>query len=606
MNVIGSLCLICAAASPIHAQRDSVSTLVDRYVAWRGGAAFRDVTSIHEKGRLEAAGLTGTFERFAARDGRERTHAQLGTLESATGVSPAGNWAENQGVVQEMDTASAVDTRRTIAIELGDAMVGRAGTSVAEAPDASRDGKSWAVLRVTFGGPDRYDVFLDRATGALHGWRITQDRVTHFRRFGDWRTVSGVRMPFLTEDLYDNPAENTMQRDDAIELGVPLADSLFARPATIKMARFAAGRAESDPVPFMFFLDRQIYIAAQVNGHPVDLLLDSGAGRTVIDKTYADSIGLTTEGKGVANGVGGQVGTAFARNVRVTIGTMTLLVPTAVVIDLSGVEKIVGRPMPVILGADVFKQLIVDIDFGKHAIAFHDPDAFRAPAGADTVPLSPGATNRTVPVRIENGSPVQVDFDIGNGGALMVFSSYWQAHDMLRSHTVSSTMSAGVGGAHETKVLTVKQLTFAGHTFADVPTDLSPPGIQAVDGDRSSGNLGILVYSRFRMMTDWPHDRLYLVPNATGFDAPFPRDRSGLSLLKEGHALRVLNVAAGSPAKASGWKVGDVITAVNGQAVADDYATSPLAEWNEGAAGTTVKLTLANGTQRELTLRTYY
>jgi hypothetical protein len=606
MTVLRSLCLLLVVASPVHAQRDAVSTLVDRYVAWRGGAAYRDVASIYEAGRVGAAGLTGTFERFAGRDGREYTHTRLGTSESATGVSPAGNWTENQGVVQEMDSGSAVDTRRSIALELGDALLGRGGASVTRVADESRDGTSWAVLRVTFGGPDRYDVFLDGATGALHGWRITEDRVTHFRRFGEWRIVSGVRMPFLTEDLYDNRAENSVQRDDSIALGVPLPDSLFARPASVKMAQFGGGRTETDPVPFTFFRQRQIYIAAKVNGHPVDLLLDSGAGRTVIDKTYADSIGLTTEGKGVANGTGGQLGTSFARDVLVTVGTMTLRVPTAVVIDLSGVEKLVGRPMHVILGADVFKEVVVDIDFAKHAIALHDPDTFHAPAGADTVPITPGASSRTVPVRIENGPPVQVDFDIGNGGALMVFSSYWQPHDMTRTHTVSSTMSGGVGGVHETKVLSVKQLTFAGHTFTDVPTDLSPAGIQAVDGDRSFGNLGILVYARFRMMTDYPHDRLYLVPNAIGFDAPFERDRSGLSVLEEGHTLRVLNVAPGSPARASGWKVGDVITAVNGQAIGDHYETSPLAGWNEGAAGTTVTLTLANGTKRELTLRTYY
>lgn len=606
MTVLGSLCVLLAAL-PCHAQqRDTVSSLVDRYVAWRGGAAYRGLTSIHETGRVEAAALTGTFQRFAARDGRERTSTHLGGFESTTSVSPAGNWSENQGVVQEMDTASARDSRRLIALEFGDALFGHGGARVSQVPDESRDGARWAVLRVTFGGPDRYDVFLDRATGALHGWRITQDRVTHFRRFGNWRIVAGVRMPFLTEDLYTNAAENTVQRDSAIALDVPLPDSLFVRPASTRMAQFSGARAETDPVPFTFYRDEQIYIPGRVNGHPVDLLLDSGAGRTVIDRTYADSIGLTTEGKGVANGVGGQVATAFARNVRVAVGTMTLHVPTAVVLDLSGVQKLVGRPMPVILGADVFKQLVVDIDFARHEIAFHDPSAFRVPAGADTVPLSPGASNRTVPVRIENGPEVQVDFDLGNDGSLMLFSSYWQSHDMPHTHTVSSTMTAGVGGVHETTVLSVKQLTFAGHTFTDVPTVLSPPGIRAVDGDRSAGNLGIMVYGRFRVMTDYPHDRLYLLPHPTGLDAPFPRDRSGLSVVQEGHGLRVLLVAAGSPAQAAGWKVGDVITAVNGHAITDDYGLSALSAWKEGAAGTTVRLTLANGDERTLVLRTYY
>jgi hypothetical protein len=593
-------------SSDTAAPPSEVAALVDRYIAWRGGAAYLGLASIHEKGRLEGSGLTGTVERYAGRDGSEWQRFVLGGFEGSSAVTTSGGWSENRGVVQEMAQASARDTRRQNRLELGSALEGQSGVTISAQPDESRDGRTWAVLRVEFGGPDRYDAFLDRATGELLGWRITQNRVTRFHHLGDWRTIDGVRMPFLIEDLFDNPASNTVQHDETVEVNVPLPDSLFARPKSVEMAHFGGGRSETDPVPFTFYNSNRIYIPGQVNGHAVDLLLDSGAGTTVLDTHYADSIGLETEGKGVANGTGGQAGVAFAHDVRVTIGNMTLRVPTVAVIDLSGVAKRLGMPMPAILGADVFKQLIVDLDFGRRTIAFHDPAGFTVPAGAVTVPATQGGGLRTVPVRIENGPEVQVAFDIGNGGPLLIYPSYWQSHHLLSHRTVSAHLSGGVGGARQEKVITVKRLTFAGHTFHNVPAVLSSPGVQAVDADRSAGNVGLPVYSRFRLMTDYPHDRLYLIPNAKGLDAPFPRDRSGLSVVKEGAGLKVLFVAPGSPAKAAGWKAGEIITAVNGHPIGDDYNGSALSHWNEGTAGTTVTLTLSDGSTRTVTLRDYY
>lgn len=223
----------------------------------------------------------------------------------------------------------------------------------------------------------------------------------------------------------------------------------------------------------------------------------SGAGITVLDRAYADSIGVKSEGQGVANGTGGQAGVAFAHDVRIEVGSMTLRVPTASVIDLASVAKRLGVALPAILGADVFKQLVVDIDFNERTIAFHEPESFEAPAGAVTVPLEEIGGRRTVPVRIEDGPEVRVDFDLGNGGPLLIFPSYWQSHQMTEDRPTSTRMGGAVGGMREEKLISVKSLTFAGHIFHDVPADLSLPGANAVDSDRSFGNVGMPVYSRF-------------------------------------------------------------------------------------------------------------
>ncbi|WP_284661976.1 retropepsin-like aspartic protease [Myxococcus sp. SDU36] len=163
------------------------------------------------------------------------------------------------------------------------------------------------------GDEDLYDLFLNEADGALHGLRIRENNVTRFARMRDWRQVQGVRMPFLEEVLTDNP-------DSA-------------------------------------------------NGQTTQVLLDSGAEMTVVDTAYARGLGLKTQGQLAAVGSGGQAQAQLAGGVDITLGNLTLTGLTVAVIDLSEVARLIGHPLPVILGKEAFNQLVVDVDFPNRRVA---------------------------------------------------------------------------------------------------------------------------------------------------------------------------------------------------------------------------------------------
>src|SRR5207237_892827 len=86
-----------------------------------------------------------------------------------------------------------------------------------------------------------------------------------------------------------------------------------------------------------------------------------------------------------------------------------------------------------------------------------------------------------------------------------------------------------------------------------------------------AGIIGGEILRRFTVIFDYPRKQLILEPNAR-FAEPYDFDMSGLMVTAHGDDLktfRVHHVISPSPAYDSGLRVGDVITAIDGQPAAD-------------------------------------
>ncbi|HEX8232077.1 MAG TPA: aspartyl protease family protein [Caulobacteraceae bacterium] len=606
MRVLALFALVLSLAAPARAEE--LGGLIDRYFAWRGGSAYERMTSYRLDADFKAAGLTGTTSEWRAEDGRTRDEYELGPNKGSAAIGAEDAWGESNGVVDSAAELNVRDTRRLLALDFGGALRGKAGARVALLGTETRDGRSWRVVRVSFGDRDTYDAFLDPETGALLGWRITRDKRERFVKLEDWRLVDGVRMPFRRVESDDNPNATQVVEVRRYQLNGRFGPELFKRPKAVRIATFEGGARGTGPIPFDFLNQARIYIPVTLNGHPVKVLLDSGAEVTVIDKGFAERIGVKFTGKGVAGGTGGQTEGYLAEGVTVKVGNMTLDSRNVGVIDMADVSKRLGIPLPVVLGEDVFKQLIVDIDFDRRTIAFSDPEGFRPPAGAAVVPVRQEGGIRSVPVRVEGHEPIQVDFDLGNGSYFTLHPGFWQAHRMLEDRRHSKFLGGAVGGAREEILASVRELEFAGVTFRDVPSTFTTPGEgrNQVDSERVPGNIGLSVMSRFRLITDYPRDRLYAIPYPDAAKRPFRKDRTGLRFVQEGAGLKVTYVSPGSPAEKAGWKAGEVIAAIDAQPVTTAYVGSELSRWFAGEAGRKVALRMVDGSARTLVLADYF
>lgn len=106
-RIFGAIVSLMLLNAPAHA--DELGQLVNRYLSWRGGAAFENLASIHEKGILKDESLQGHDEFWAERGGRSRTDTELGPLKQTQTVDGSRSWDTSPS--GQLETLSLADFR---------------------------------------------------------------------------------------------------------------------------------------------------------------------------------------------------------------------------------------------------------------------------------------------------------------------------------------------------------------------------------------------------------------------------------------------------------------------------------------------------------------
>lgn len=595
--------LLALAALPARA--DDLGDLKDRYIAWRGGPAFERAVGVEARGVADNGSYRGEVRRWQSGE-RQREAAGFGALLMDSYAGPDGGWSRTlSGQVEAPSAAEQAAIRRRGLLTFDDALRGAGGARITLGAPETLDGRAVRPLRVTFDGPDYYELLIVPATGELVAQRQVEDGRPTLVRYSDWRMVEGVRMPFSERQrVADDPLEITY-RFTWMDIDPTIAPSAWTRPEARRIYAFSGGATRTAPLAFDFLNNTRIYIPASVNGEATHVMLDSGAEATVVDQAWAAAHGIKPSGAVIAVGTGGTQAAQLADNVSIRIGDLELRNLTVVLIDLSAIEKLIGRPMPVVLGKEVFNELVLDLDFEARTIAFHEPAGFKAPSGAAQTPVVTNNGIRSVPVSIEGAPPVQFDFDIGNGSPLLVYSALWKPAGLLDGRPQSAGLSGAVGGLKERRLTSVRSLTFGGATFTDIPAILFEDSGDSSESSRTLGNIGLPILSRFRLFVDFPNDRLWLIPNANAVPLPFQRDVTGLRL--EGHpdGARVTFVAPNSPAASAGLVKGDIVTALDGVAT-KGAGPSLMAQIRARKAGETLTVQTADGKTHQLVIARYY
>jgi hypothetical protein len=378
--------------------------------------------------------------------------------------------------------------------------------------------------------------------------------------------------------------------------GIVVASLLtVGQPFGAHKASFTNGVSTTGWIDFNFLDGRRILVPAKVNGQDVFVQIIDGTETSYIDKDFAASLGVNIDSGAGSNGT---------VSVEVQVGELRLRDVHALPVTM-GAKRANAVYQPFTLADDLFKAVAVDIDFADHRIAFRDPATVTKPAGAVDVPLIPGLEARTVPISIEGAAPVQFEMFLGDPAPLTVYQPYYEAHKLLERRPTSIRLGGGLGGRPQEPVATLARARFADVDFVRVPGVFPSNAVRGDSSDKASGNIGLQLLSRFHLIIDYAHNRLYAVPIRAALGAPFAKDRLGLYFTRQDNYATVLFVSPRSPAEKAGFKSGDTVTAINGTSIRE-WPVSDMANLSFGGAHTTVTFTLAGGGIRRVREGDYF
>jgi hypothetical protein len=276
---------------------------------------------------------------------------------------------------------------------------------------------------------------------------------------------------------------------------------LLLLPALLLLASSAATAA---PTRLELFRNR-LFLPVTVNATRVVALLDSAAEMTILDARFAAGLRLRMGSDQVVNGSGGEDKGRFAHGVRIRAAGVHVPATTAVVLDLRDLsERLIGRPVPVILGRELFDAARLRIDLARLTLAAVPRS--RVPQGL-RYPLTGHHGLEAFPVRVDGQAPAQAEFDLGNGNEVLIGKAYAGKIGLLApERIVGRSEGGGIGGRRSRDIVVLKTLEVGGRTFENVRA--------AIDDTATAAdvNVGTSILRHFLITADYAQHSLWLAP----------------------------------------------------------------------------------------------
>ena len=312
-----------------------------------------------------------------------------------------------------------------------------------------------------------------------------------------------------------------------------------------------------------------IYLDGEISGRPVNVLLDSGAGATVMDSSLAALMELETTGRLPARGIGGTREFSFVKVDYYSAAGAILRNQTVAVMPLT--EQFypsTGEKIDLILGYDFLSRFVTKLDYGEETITLFSPDSFSIDeTDASIVPAERSMSLLSVEAVLEDSIPVKLLLDTGAGGNVHLTPTFFSGNpDFLAERSSFETEIEGVGGAETISGFRAATLTLGDYTV--------PGGICSSfsGGDMFSSFDGILgngILSRFVLYLDYSGNRIIVKPSSL-YEEGLGENLTGIGMeIHEGN-LRVRNVIPGSAADSAGIEKGDILLEIDGTAVFEE------------------------------------
>lgn len=379
---------------------------------------------------------------------------------------------------------------------------------------------------------------------------------------------------------------------------------------------FHLGKGEKHQKAKFQLINNLIIIPVELNGSKLSFILDSGVSKPILfNLSGQDSVQINNVSEISIKGIGeGDPMKALSSkgNVLKIKDMVNQDQMLYVVLDKGfNLSPTLGIPVHGIIGYDLFRDFIVEINYGAKTIKFHDPQFYNGSKRNKDEVLPLDVVNKrayisgNIYLEDDERIAVKLMLDTGSGDAVWLFED--EEKDIrLPSKSFDDFLGKGLSGNVFGKRAKIRRIEIGGFSLEDAKAafpDLKFFRTAKEMYDRN-GSLGGEILKRFNMVFDYPNNELTIRKNKH-FNDPFHYNISGIEIQHDGvrfiaeriadsrgvlkseernfgdvqilmgnttrlslvPEIVVSGIRAGSPADLAGLQEGDLILSVNGKSV---------------------------------------
>ncbi|WP_108424200.1 aspartyl protease family protein [Flagellimonas amoyensis] len=363
-------------------------------------------------------------------------------------------------------------------------------------------------------------------------------------------------------------------------------------------------------------INNLIIIPVEINGAELTFILDSGVSKPILfNLSESDSIPINNVSEVTIRGLGtGEPMKALSSKSNIfRLGDVrNFSQDLYIVLDREiNFSTSLGIPVHGIMGYDLFKDFIMEVNYGSQTIKLHNPQMFKHKKKKNTQSLpiviekNKAYVQGTVLMKDTANIPVKLLVDTGSSDALWLFQEPEKGLDIPEKN-YEDHLGRGLSGDIFGKRSKIDGVKIGGFELKEAkvafPYWESFAALENL-GDRN-GSVGGEILKRFNIVFDYTRGLVTLKKNGN-FKEPFHYNLSGVQLQHNGlryiaesiagpggivkdddstfgnvqillenktrlslvPEIVVSGIRAGSPAAEAGLREGDVILAVNGKSV---------------------------------------
>jgi len=566
---------------------DPYQIFLKYYEAIGGLEKLKSVKTVYMEGTTVYDGLKGRFKHWEESPLRYRLEEEFSVISQTEGDDGRFSWIKDTNGKVMIRRDEETIKRRKIKVRLENFEHLR--------PDSIFFSLSYEGIRMLESHPcyvvrltnimnsDILWYFFDTKHFLLRKSIWKQPDIETHTRYSGYHEKHGIKIAHREEsDIFPREKKEIIHIEQCL-INPDIDAMLFNIPQDCARDFHFTNGKNAENIPFEF-IENNIFLKVKIMDDERLWLLDSGASMSVIDKQYADSLGIKSSGNVKGFGFGANFDLQFTTIPSFGIKGVTFQKQT--IFSFSNLADKFHEPVCYgILGYDFLSRFVIFIDYADQKLSIYDPTHFTYSGNGKMIdaPLKNGTF--TVPMTVEQRYSGRWSLDLGSFNTS--FNYPYASRNNFPARNGVDRISRGMGGEYMEKTIQFQSLTIGGYAISKplICVPYKETSGVSLNGELI-GNIGNSTLRHFRVTLDYENQCIFLEPGKH-FHKQFSKDKSGLLIGRtESGQPKIVFVSSGSPADRAGFMEGDVILSINNKKLHPDSMTVPIIRLLRKKAGT--------------------